>query len=119
QLSGDLADALLHPRLAPLPRLAAEAVERDALALVAVAREQFDIFDRQIELVAAGIFERDAVVRHLADGDLRQPFVAADAVVGMDDEIARRERRQLLEERRGRLALAAAAHEAVAEHVLL
>ena len=42
---------------------AAEAVERDALALAAVAGQQFDILDRHVELVAAGIFERDAVVR--------------------------------------------------------
>ncbi len=32
QLAGDLADPLLHPRLAPLPGFAAEPVERDAFA---------------------------------------------------------------------------------------
>ena len=55
QLAGDLADALLHPRLAALPRLAAELVERDALALRAVAGEHVEILDRDVELVAAGI----------------------------------------------------------------
>ena len=63
QLAGDLADPLLHPRLAPLPGLAAEPVERDAVLAGAVAGEDVDILDRDVELVAAGIFERDAIVR--------------------------------------------------------
>ena len=98
QLSGDLADPLLHPRLAPLPRFAAKAVERDAFAVASVAAQKLDILDRDIELVAARIFERDAIVRHLADRDLGQALVAADAVVGVDDEVAGRQRRQLFEE---------------------
>ena len=119
ELAGDLADALLHPRLAPLPGLPAETVEADAFAVAAVAAQQFDVLDRHIELVAARIFERDAVVRDLAHRDLREALVAADAVVGVDDEIARRQRRQLGEERIGGLALPAAAHQPIAEHVLL
>ena len=118
QLAGDLADALLHPRLAPLPGLAAQPVERHALALAAVAGEDVDILDRQIELVAAGIDQSDAIVRRALDRDLGQPLVAADAVIGMDDEIAGGQRRQLVEEGLARF-LAAAADEAVAEHVLL
>ena len=55
QFAGDRADPLLHPRLAPLPGLAAEPVERDALAVAAVARQYVDILDRDVELVAAGI----------------------------------------------------------------
>ena len=55
----------------------------------AVAREDVDILDRDVELVAAGIVERDAIVRRLADRDLGQPLVAADAVIGVDDEVAR------------------------------
>src|SRR5439155_24093381 len=70
QLAGNLADAVLHPRLAPLPCLAAEAVERRAaFALAAVTRQQFDVLDRQIEPVAARIFECDAIVRRIADLD--------------------------------------------------
>ena len=63
QLARDLADPLLHPRLAALPGLAAEPVERHAFALAAVAGQDLDILDRDVELVAARIFERDAVVR--------------------------------------------------------
>src|SRR3546814_17542554 len=62
QFARDLADALLHPRLAPLPRFAAEPVECDAVALAAVTREDVEIFDRDVELVAAGLGERDATV---------------------------------------------------------
>ncbi len=119
QLTRDRADALLHLRLAPLPGFAAEAVERDVVALAAVAGQKLDILDRHVQLVAARIFERDAVVRIAADGDLGQPVVAADAMVGVYDEVAGRERRQLLEERGGGLALAPPPDEPVAEHVLL
>ena len=88
QLAGDLADPLLHPRLAPLPGLAAEPVERHAVALAAVARQDVDILDGDVELVAAGIFEGDAIVRRRSDRDLGQPLIAADAVIGVNDEIA-------------------------------
>ncbi len=57
------ADALAHPRLALLPAGAAEPVELDLGILRAVARQKLDIFDRQKELVAAGIMEFEAVVR--------------------------------------------------------
>src|SRR6185312_3291906 len=102
-----------------LPSLAAEAVQADPLALASVAAEELDILDRDVELVAARIFERDAVVRYLADGNLRQPFVAPDSMISVDNQVPGRERRQLLVEGRGGLALLAPAHDAVAEHVLL
>ncbi len=119
EVARDGADPLLHPRLAPLPRLAAEPVERHALALRAVAREDVDILDRDVELVAARISQRDAIVRRLLDRNLGQPLVAADAVIGVDDEVARRQRRELGEEGVGALAALAPAHQPVAEHVLL
>ena len=48
-----------------------------------------------------------------------QALEAADAVIDVDDEIARRERRQLADEVRGLLVAPAAPHHAVAENVLL
>jgi hypothetical protein len=84
ELARNLADSLLHLRLAPLPGLAAEPVERHALALASVAGEHVDILDRHVELVAARIAERDAVVRALLDRDLSQPFIAPDAVIGVE-----------------------------------
>ena len=50
-----VADARLEPRLLRLPGAAAEAVEQ--ALLVAVAGEELDVLDRQVELVAAGVFE--------------------------------------------------------------
>ena len=58
-------------------------------------------------------------MRRPLDRDLGQPLVAADAVIGVDDEVARGERGELGEEGVGALAALAAADEAVAEHVLL
>ncbi len=118
QLTRDFADAILHLRLAALPRLAAEPVERPGL-VAAIAAEHVDILNGHIELVAAGIFKRDAIMRALADRDLREAGVAANAVIDMDDEIAGRQRRQFSEESIGGLAALGPAHEPVAEHVLL
>ena len=47
QLVGDLADAVLQPRLAGLPAGAAEPIELDAGVLRAVARQQLDVLHRQ------------------------------------------------------------------------
>src|SRR3546814_16205456 len=51
-------------------------------------------------------------------GDRGQTLVTPDAVIEMDDEIARRKRRQFGQKRIGGFAAPGAAHEAVAEHVL-
>ena len=119
QLASDFADPLFHPRLAPLPCLAAQPVESDALALASVASEDVDILDRDVELVAAGIFQGDAIVRRFLDRDLGQPVITADPMIGMDDEIARRERGELAHEGFGALLALAPPDETVAEHVLL
>ena len=63
QFVGDLADAVLHPRLARLPGGAAELVELDAGLLRAVARQKLDVLDRQEQFVAAGVMELQAIVR--------------------------------------------------------
>ena len=47
-----LADALLHPRLARLPRAAAEPVELDFGLLRSVAGQKLDILHRQEQPVA-------------------------------------------------------------------
>jgi hypothetical protein len=55
----------------------------------------------------------------LADLDLGQPLVAADPMLGMDDEVAGRQRRQLGQEGVGALLALAPPHQPVAKHVLL
>ena len=91
QLAGDVADALLDPRLARLPGDAAEAVELHPRILGAEARQHLDVLDRDEELVVAGIEHAQAVMRRAGDVDRLQRLVAADAVIGMDDEVARRQ----------------------------
>ena len=63
QFPRDFADAALHARLARLPAAAAEPVEIDGVFLAAVARQEFDVLDRQEQLVAAGIVQFEAIVR--------------------------------------------------------
>ena len=84
----------------------------------AIAAQELDILDRQIELVAARIMHFEAIVRLARRLDGREAGEAADAVVGMDHEVADREARHFGEHvaaaLRPRLA-----HQAIAENVLL
>ncbi len=98
QLAGDIADALLDPRLARLPGDPAEPVELRPGLLGAEARQHLDVLDRDEQLVVAGIEHAQAVMRRAGDVDRLQRLVAADAVIGMDDEIARRQGRRLGDE---------------------
>ena len=107
----------LSLRLLRLPGAAAELVEQ--ALLVAVARQELDVLDRQVEPVAAGVFEGDALVRGAHRGDGLEALVAADAVVDVDDEIARGEAGGLGQEVLGALAAARGADQPVAEDVLL
>jgi hypothetical protein len=114
----NLPNPLLHPRLASLPGFAAETIERGFVAIRAIAGENVDILDRDVELVPAGIGQSDAVVRSLADHDRRQPLVSADAMVGMDHQVARGQRRKFGKEGIGTLPALLATDQAVAKHVL-
>ena len=119
QLARHLADAVLQPRLARLPAGAAEPVELDAGLLRAVAREQLDVLDRQIELGVLGVVQLEAVVRRAARLDGLQADETADAVIDMHHEIAGIEAGDLGDEIFRPLRGAAAAHQPVAEDVLL
>ena len=104
--------------LAPLPRFAAQPVERDTFAFAAIARQHVEVFDRNIQLVVAGIGQLHAIVRAVADADRFEPVIAADAVLHVHDQIARGQRRQFGQECVGVLALALFAHQPVAKNVL-
>ena len=118
QLLGDVADALLQPRFARLPARAAEPVELDARLVGAEAAQHLNILDRQKKLVAALIDDLEAIMRLARGLDGGEADEAADAVIGMHDEVAGGEARGFGEN------VAAAfgpcpAHEPVAENVLL
>ena len=76
-------------------RDAAEPVELRPGLLRAVARQHLDVLDRHEELVVAGVEHLQAIMRRAGDVERLQRLVAADAVLGMDDEIARRQARRL------------------------
>ena len=67
QLARHVADAALHPRLAGLPGGAAQLVQRHALLLAAVARQDLDVLDRQEQLLVAVVDQPQAVVRRAGD----------------------------------------------------
>ena len=98
QLVGDLANAAFHARLARLPSAAAKPVELDVGLFRPVAGEQFDVLDRQEQLVAAGIVELKAIVRRAGGFDRAQAHEAADPMIDMDDQVAGREARHLGDE---------------------
>ena len=113
---GDQLDALLEPRLAGLPRAATQLVEKSFL--VAVAAEQLDILDRQIQPVATGIFQRHAIMGHAKRLDGFKPGIAADAMFDMDDQIARRQRGGVAQEILGLAAAFRPPDQPVAQHIL-
>src|SRR5207248_5707742 len=112
-------DALLDPRISRLSGDLAEAVELHAGVFRAEPRQDFDILDRDEELVVAGIEHAYAIMRRAGNVDRLQCLVAADAVIVMDDEIARRQRRRLGDELVEAAPPARRAREPVAEDVLL
>jgi hypothetical protein len=82
------------------------------------AAEQFYVLHRQIQPVAAGIFQRHAFVRSTQRGDRLQTRVAADPVIDMDDQIAGRQALRLGQEVLGPPLAARRADQPVAQHVL-
>ena len=114
----NLADALLHPRLALRPARAPQLVERNPLALAAIAAQHVQVLDRHIQLVAARIFQRDRVMLRARHLDRHQPHIAPDAMLLVHHQLAGLQRLQILQEGI-RLPLRPAPHQPVTQHVLL
>ena len=119
QLARDRLDALLKARASLLPRFTAQSVELDRFLARSIAAEDVDILDRDEQLVPAAIFKLDAIVLRFAHRDRFEAEIFADPVFGMDDQIADTERLQFGEEGIGIAALLLAAHQSVAENILL
>ena len=119
QLAGNVANAFLDPRLARLPSDASEAVELRPGVFRAEARQDLDILDRHVEFVVTRVKQAHAVVRRTGDVDRLQRLVAADPVIGMDDEIAGCQRRRLCDELVEAAPAPRRAGEPVAEDILL
>ena len=95
KLPGHFADALLEPRLAALPRRAAQLVEGRAVLAGAVAGQKLHVLDGQEQLVATRIFELDAIVRRARGVDGFEADEAPDAVIGVHHQVAGRQARRL------------------------
>ena len=119
QLAGDLADAVLEFGLARLPAAAAQPVQLDIGVVGAVARQQFDIFDRQKQFGVGGIMQLETVMRRAGDLERLQADETADAVLDMNHEIAAGEARDFGDEIVELAARLARPHQPVAEDVLL
>ena len=118
QLLGDVADALLELRFPRLPADAAKPVELHAKLVRAITAQHLDVLDGQIELVAALVDHLEAIMRLAGSLDGGEADEAADAVVGVDHEVADREARDFGEHVAAGLGTRAA-HQPVAEDVLL
>ena len=119
QFAGDLADAVLEFRLARLPAAAAQPVQFDIGVIGAVARQQFDILDRQKQLCLGGVVQFEAVMRRAGDLQRLQADEAADAVLDVDHEIARGEAGDFGNEIIQLAGRFARPHQPVAQNVLL
>ncbi len=118
KLTRHLEDALLHARLARLPGYAAELVELHLGIGRAVARQQFDILDRQEKLVVTGIAQFKAIMRRAGCGDRLEADKAGDAVLHVDDDVAFRQRRRLGNDVACLALAGGAAHQPVAKDIL-
>src|SRR3984957_3703856 len=112
-----LAHAPLQARLARLPARAAKLVEFARLR--AVARQKFEIFDRQEQPVAAGIMDLETVMRRARRLDCLQADEAPDAVVDMNDKIAGGQRARFGQNVLGPASALRLPYETIAENVLL
>ena len=111
-----LAQALLRFRLAALPAGPAQPVQLHGLAVGAVAGQQVDVLDRQVELGLAAVEQVQAVMRRALHVQRLEALVAADAVVDVHDQVARRQGAGLGQEVGG-AALLARPRQPVAEDV--
>ena len=55
---------------------------------MAITRQQFDVFDRQIQLRPFGVFQQDTFVGRAQRFDDFQTHITADAVIDVNDQIA-------------------------------
>ena len=99
--------------------VAAEPVKLDAGFFRAVARQEFDVLDRQKQLVAAGVMDFQAVVRRARRLDGAQAHEAADAVIDVDDQIAGGKARHLGDEIFRPFRRPARPHQPLAQNILL
>ena len=113
---GHVAQTGLGLGLARLPARAAQPVQLRPVGLRAVAGQEVDVLDRQIQFAVAGVEQFQTVVRGLLDLQRLQPLIASDAMIQVDHQIAGRQGRGLGQEV-GRPPLLLRPGQPVAQHV--
>ena len=93
QLPGHRRDTVLDLRLARLPGRGSQPVENGGFGIAAEAGQHLHILRRYEERVAAVVGQAQAIVVRPGGRDGLQPFVAADAMLAMDNQIAFVQRR--------------------------
>src|SRR5580692_7549931 len=118
QFTGDLSNSALELGFARLPAAAAQSIQFDIGAVGAVARQQFDVLDRQKQFCFGGITQFEAVMRRAGDVERLQSDETPDAMLDMYDEIAGGKTRHLGDEVIELAAGLAWPHQSIAENVL-
>src|SRR5690606_33017461 len=113
-----LADLLFDAALRLREGLPAEAIELGRALAARVLLDLVEAIDGEEELVAARVLDDQELDGDAADHLALEAEVAADAVIDVDDGVARRERAQVLEERPGRGLSGRGAVRALAEDLL-
>lgn len=85
---------------------------------MAIARQQFDIFHRQEQTVAARIFQRNAFMRRAHRRDGFQPRIPPHTMVDMHNQITGRQALRFSQEILGAFAPFGASDQPFAQHVL-
>ena len=116
QAFGHFANTLFQAGLFGLPCAAAQPVEQPLF--VAKPREQFDVFNRQIQLGAFGIFQQQTFMRRPRGCDHLEPQKPPHAMIDMHHQIARRQRLRLGQEIIGLAAFLGRADQPVAQNIL-
>ena len=93
QFAGHLGDPILDPGAPGLPARIAQFVEIGFAVFGAIARQQFQVLDRQEQLVIAGIDQAQTVMGRAADLEGFEPVIPGNAMFGMHHDIAERQAR--------------------------
>ncbi len=113
---GHFLDAFFQTRLFGLPRTPAQLVQQTFI--VAVSRQQFDVFHRQIQLGVFGVFQQQAFMGRTGGCDDVHALVPANPVVHVHHQIPQRQALAFGQEVFRAFAFLRRAHQAVTQNVL-
>ena len=93
-----VAQAIFRLRLAGLPRCTAQSIELNAVAFSAIAGQQVDVLDGEVQFGIAAILQFQGVVRRALHVEGLEALITRDPVIDVHHQIARGQRRRLRQE---------------------